>query len=335
MNPQEFEQQVARIIAVLEGRSGGRVTWNDRVPDPDNPDRLRQIDISIKRGDALSIIECRLHTRPQDVKWVEELYGRKASLRARMVIGVSGSGFTTGAWHKAKHLGVFLRDFQALNDEEIKSWGRMTKFRLAYIHFRRLSLFLVPTSFVCLPDPDPYKLLIKSNGEPWPLGEVFRDMANKLASVTDLKHSTARLQCLVKDLYVGSVPVPELILQVDWKWVYRDVRLPTVLALRGPEQTAENAEAVVEKNAYSRMETYHVPQGAFFIIDVSLAAPEPRSYLRRIYASFEKEIAISGVGMIGLGEEQVSLFPFDICICRRNTPEYRRLLNESDILKST
>ena len=73
-----FEQQIERIHSLLE-ESDASVTWNDRVPDPDNPDQARQIDISIKRDGKVTHVECRIHKTPQDVKWIEELIGRRTS----------------------------------------------------------------------------------------------------------------------------------------------------------------------------------------------------------------------------------------------------------------
>ena len=72
-----FEQQIERIHALLE-ESDASVTWNDRVSDPDNPDQARQIDISIERAGKVTHVECRIHKSPQDVKWIEELIGRRA-----------------------------------------------------------------------------------------------------------------------------------------------------------------------------------------------------------------------------------------------------------------
>ncbi len=105
----EFEQQIKKIHEVIE-QSGSKITWNDHIPDPENPDQARQIDISVKKNDSLTIIECRIHKKKQDVKWIEELIGRKLSLRADALIAVSSSGFTEGAIKKAKAYGIFLRD---------------------------------------------------------------------------------------------------------------------------------------------------------------------------------------------------------------------------------
>ncbi len=96
LSSREDEQQTARILDILK-EQGAEVTWNDKIPDPDNPEQPRQIDVTIKRDNLLTIAECRLHGRPQDVKWIEELYGRRVSLRASSVIAVSSSGFTSGA----------------------------------------------------------------------------------------------------------------------------------------------------------------------------------------------------------------------------------------------
>jgi hypothetical protein len=76
-----FEQRIHRIHELIDG-TDAEVTWNNRIPDPDNPKRSRQIDITIKRETSLTLVECRIHSEPQDVKWVEELIGRRASLKA-------------------------------------------------------------------------------------------------------------------------------------------------------------------------------------------------------------------------------------------------------------
>jgi hypothetical protein len=326
VTPEEFEQQVARLVAAVEG-DGATVTWDDRLPDPDNLEQLRQIDVTVRRPESLAIIECRLHARPQDVKWVEELYGRRASLRAQMVMGVSASGFTTGARQKAAALGVFLRELRELTPEEARSWGRSTRVRLSYIHLRRIELYLVPTSYVHIARPDARTLLLKSNGEPWPLDNLFRELANRLAELNTTERFV-RLQVFTKDLLIGSVPVPEAVVNADWRWVHRDLHLPTVLTFRGPNETAEGAEALVEKNHYSRTEILHINGKVLPVIDVSLAPAEPRSYLRRADIDLGQSLPLLGMGIIGLGEPQQSLFKFKIRVIRKDSAIYRALLPE-------
>lgn len=136
----QFEQRVSRIHRLLEA-DGCVVTWNDRIPDPDNPDQQRQVDILIKRGDQTVHVECRSHKSPQDVKWIEELIGRRLSLEADQVIAATDSGFTEGAKRKAHRHGILLRDLHMVADAEVASWGKRTElefcyYRLSHVQFQ-------------------------------------------------------------------------------------------------------------------------------------------------------------------------------------------------------
>jgi len=135
----EFEKQIKRIHDVLL-QDTAIVTWNDKIPDPDNPKQSRQIDITIKKDGEITHIECREHKDPQNTKWIEELYGRKISLQATAMIGVSSSGFTEGAIKKAKRLGIFVCNLEGLTREEIKSWGDKTRITWYYYIFSDLEI---------------------------------------------------------------------------------------------------------------------------------------------------------------------------------------------------
>ena len=133
LKPSEvFEQQIHQIYTLLE-RFEAEVTWNDRIIDPDQPPRRRQIDITIKRDDHLTIIECRLHQSRQNVQWIEELIGRRQSLQANKVIAVSSSGFTSGAVAKANNHDIITRDLRDLTDDEVKNWGRSIAFNALFL----------------------------------------------------------------------------------------------------------------------------------------------------------------------------------------------------------
>src|SRR5680860_387437 len=138
----EFEKMIARIHSILAGTSSV-VTWNDKIKDPDNKKRTRQIDATIRTGKFLTIVECRIHKSKQDVKWIEELIGRRISLNADAVIAVSFSGFTEGAILKAKKHGIITRDFLSLTEEEIKRWGSLSKISITYIKFEDPELTLI------------------------------------------------------------------------------------------------------------------------------------------------------------------------------------------------
>lgn len=134
----EFEKQISRIYDLLVDGSA-EVTWNDKIPDPDNPKQLRQIDITIKKGDEITHVECRSHKDPQNTKWIEELFGRKISLEAATMIAVSDSGFTEGAILKAKKLGIFLRNLNELTVDEVTKWGKCTTISIHYYILSNIS----------------------------------------------------------------------------------------------------------------------------------------------------------------------------------------------------
>jgi hypothetical protein len=63
----KFERQIERIHHLIEAE-GVEVTWNDKIPDPDNPKQPRQIDVTICRDGRLTLVECRIHRNRQGVK---------------------------------------------------------------------------------------------------------------------------------------------------------------------------------------------------------------------------------------------------------------------------
>jgi hypothetical protein len=129
-----LEHQIERIHKLLENNPSD-VTWNDKIPDPDNPNQLRQIDITIKRNGESIHVECRIHKNPQDVTWIEELIGRRLSLHADAIIAVSSSGFTEGAVRKATKFNIHLRTLEKLTDYEITLWGTMARPMLIFYEF--------------------------------------------------------------------------------------------------------------------------------------------------------------------------------------------------------
>jgi len=104
-NSEASEQQIHRIHELLEG-SAAEVNWNDHVSDPDNPSQQRQINVSIKRDGKVTLVECRDRQSPQDVTWIEGLFGRHVSLKVDTTIAVSSSGFTAGALSRMPLLSV-------------------------------------------------------------------------------------------------------------------------------------------------------------------------------------------------------------------------------------
>lgn len=140
MQSRELEKLVVRIHRLLEPESVS-VTWNHRIRDPDTG-QLRQIDGLIARKGTCIHLECRAHNAVQDVTWVEELIGRRESMRVDGIIAVSLSGFTGPAIKKAEKFGVILRTFAEMTDAEIRAWGKTAKFSVDYIQFSSIELTL-------------------------------------------------------------------------------------------------------------------------------------------------------------------------------------------------
>ncbi len=138
----DFEIMITRIHEILEGE-GAIVEWNDKIPDPDNPTQPRQIDVTVRKDDIFNIIECRLHKSKQDVKWIEELIGRRISLEADSVIAVSSSGFTNGAIKKANKYGIVLKDLVTLSEEDILSWTKGINIHLLFFRYSEFYLKLL------------------------------------------------------------------------------------------------------------------------------------------------------------------------------------------------
>jgi hypothetical protein len=84
------------------------------------------------------LVECRIE--PQDVTWIEELMGRRLSLKADAVIAVSACGFTNTARDKANAHGIHLRDFAGLRDAEIQNWGRTRTLMLRFCELTQVTL---------------------------------------------------------------------------------------------------------------------------------------------------------------------------------------------------
>ena len=97
----ELEQLHHRLQGLM-AEQGTEVLWNAKIPDPDTPDQQRQIDVLINSGGIKTSVECRLRKGQQSVMWVEELIGRKMSLKLDGMIAVSYDGFTRPAKIKAK-----------------------------------------------------------------------------------------------------------------------------------------------------------------------------------------------------------------------------------------
>jgi hypothetical protein len=244
---EKFEQQIRRLHELLE-QPGSEVTWNDHLPDPDNPSQPRQIDVTIKRDGKLTLVECRIHNDRQDVQWIEELIGRRLSFRADAVIAVSASGFTKGAILKAKSFGIILRDFSTLTEEEISAWGHLTCVSLTFHQFREVAL-----TYRFSPDQlgdlnvDQVEESLRST--PNHLYRVL-DFVAKLAEEADPPKDMA---CVLdaeigeEGLRIANRPVMRIGVHASVLRRETTVRIPSVVAYDAPSVQGIDRQAFVEK----------------------------------------------------------------------------------------
>ena len=264
-----FEQQIKRIHDVLL-QDHGIVTWNDRIPDPDNPKQSRQIDISVKINDEFIHIECRYHKAKQNIKWVEELFGRKVSLEASSIIGVSSSGFTDGAIKKAKKLGVFLCNLNELHDEAIKSWGKKTTIMFQYYKFYNIEICHYLESINGLNHEEIQKDILS---KPEYYDILFNQIKYELVKNTDfsLPYGFKFNNITGGNIDILGKPIIGLSIRGSVDKFSADFECPCIFSFNSPEQ-AKLSIASVEKTDDSGLEIIKSSSGFSQVsIDLSLA----------------------------------------------------------------
>ena len=295
----KFEHQVRRIHKLIE-QPGSTVTWNDRIPDPDNPAQNRQIDITVIFENRLTLIECRIHNKPQDVKWIEELIGRRLSLRANGVIAVSASGFTEGAILKAREFGIVLRDFITLTKEEILSWGKSTTVNLVFYEFQNVTLtFKVPVdhigpSFV----NELYRLI--ENGT-ISLSDLYNTVANKIES-KDLKEKIASIKAdlnLKKEIIVETVLLRELVFEAELVLRFKEIPVPSVCIYGSPDDTALKRNVAVEKVELGDFEITQAGDEVTVALDLSTVESPPNCIFRMVDLEFSRTVHIKDAVLLG------------------------------------
>lgn len=259
----QLERQVERIHKALE-RTDATVTWNERIPDPDNPGQPRQIDVSIRRGNSLTIVECRLHRRPQDVNWIEELAGRRLSFRADAVIAVSASGFTIGARRKASAIGVVLRQLEELSDDEIQNWGRQVGVQLTTCRFLECSFSALLTE-----RPSNEVALSTADGNDVNLLPLFGRVMN---SLREQGADTGRFEIellLDRSYLVGAIQPVQLKFSAKVELLKRDLQLASVLAYASPGKVDADIVGHVQRYDLDAVEVVDGADRLGIILDLS------------------------------------------------------------------
>jgi hypothetical protein len=300
-----FEQEIHRLHELVEG-CGAQVTWNDRIPDPDNPRQPRQIDISIRRNSALTIVECRLHKNRQDVKWIEELVGRRSSLQATSAIAVSASGFTRGAIAKARRFGIFLRDLRTLTPAEIADWGCQIAMRVYYYQFENLELSLLfePHAIPVLKS-DVLATQIQAFPGRQSLINAALEELDKLKLLADRemrkKSHPFRVVGHFEDFRLCNQTVIEVELTGIGRLVETEVSLPAVTTYGEPERDVDSRDLVRQK-AFSGSTGFIVHEGSRVatILDLSCLNLPPNSQFRYVRTTASRTIDMDSFELLGV-----------------------------------
>jgi len=302
-----FELQIQRIYELLTD-SGAEVTWNDHIPDPDNPKQPRQIDVTIKRNGALTLVECRQHRSRQNVKWVEELIGRRVSLGPQSVIAVSSSGFTKGAVNKAKKHGIILRDLQQLTEQEVASWGQRVGITLFFYQYSDLrAVFVFTRESILKLDAEAMKSELK-----WHpcVQSLFNAAARKLDELNLLvnKRFGQKIEFALRlefpGLHLGGEPVVEAHFSGSARLVALDVAAPVVYGYGEPKQDSAQREIKVQKFAsLGRTSIAHDGARIWAFFDWSQVEVPPFWQFRFFNVEGEQELDYDAVEFYGFDEK--------------------------------
>jgi hypothetical protein len=303
---EKFEQRIKRIHDLIE-QSGSQITWNDRLPDPHNPSQPRQIDITIRREGKLTLIECRMHKEKQDVKWIEELIGRRMSLNADAVIAVSATGFTTGAIAKAKAFGIILRDMHTLTEEEVSSWGCLTNVSLTFYEFKNVSLVFQ------FARNDLAGLSIESIEEylrslPDQLYGIFEKVCNRIDEDNPKRHPgkiTAQLKN--ERMRIAGRPVVAIEFSTNFTVRKQELRIPSVVAYDAPGVEGSKRQAFIERVDLGAFEITQSTNNVFVVLDLSTVDIPANSKFHTVDFDFGRVITMHGCEIIGLPKMQIPL----------------------------
>jgi hypothetical protein len=288
-----FERQIFRIKELLESSSDS-VTWNDRLPDPDNPSQLRQIDVTVRSGGKLTIVECRLSKRRQDVKWVEELLGRRQSLGAETIIGVASAGFTVGAQKKADRHGVLLRDLGNMREDEIAGWSSRVCLVLYYYQYSEvtLSVRVSPQALLTI-NPKEASRELESSGV---VQAAFNAAAQQLAPLsliatedTGVRKFGVRIQP-GEDVRLSGESILEVGLEGKVRLISRRVSCAKVLRYGKPEQSIGEREITVEHFSMGETSVIHHNDRIATDIDLSDVELPTLSQLRYFRVTSAEEL---------------------------------------------
>lgn len=305
-----FERQIERIHSLLESEDS-IVTWNDHVPDPDNPSQQRQIDVSIRRDDAFTLVECRIHAQPQDVTWIEELIGRRSSLKADAVIAVSASGFTRGAVLKGNAHGIFLRDMKSLSVDEIRSWGKRTAVSVDLHHFASVGMCFIfqrsAEGHISLEDVEE-AIRRKEIG----LLPMFDKVVDSLRQCGQLEPVAFAGRVVTSALSVRGFNVVGIDLRAECWHENKELSIAAVVAYDTPESGALERNAYVEIVEQGRFEITQSSDVVSVALDIAAINRPKGAKLGMMHFHFSRPVEMREIVLLGDIDSGFWVEPLDI-----------------------
>lgn len=187
-----FEQLIARIQKSVHERAEIRV--NEKLIDVDTG-RQRQIDLTVRLSDGpiefMGIVEVRDRRRPIGVRYVEEIFGKRRSVRADAAFLVSRSGFTKTAITKSKQLGIRALTYEEAQSSDWSNWLQCRTFSVYQRKYDNPVVFLfehgldkainVSAELMAKSREHPTsKVILDENGTPF---LTLADLVNKVINV--------------------------------------------------------------------------------------------------------------------------------------------------------
>ena len=294
-----FERQIQRIHELIE-ETDAKVEWNDHIPDPDNPEQARQIDVTIKKNGKLTLVECRIHKNKQDVKWVEELIGRKVSLRADVIIAVSASGFTKGAILKAEKYGVILRDILSLTEEEIRSWGNKTKVWLTFYEYTKINIVFV------------FSKIIQTNISLIEIEKFLKDNPDKFYGIFEAiskavdenkitRHkSPVKASLIPEDIEINGFNPKSVLFESLVRTRKKQLNIPSVVVYDKPSIDALERNVFIETVELGHFEITQSKNNVMVTLDLTPVTIPPNCQFRFVNFDFQRPVTMNGMRILGL-----------------------------------
>jgi hypothetical protein len=198
--------------------------------------------------------------------------------------------------------------------------------RLSSVKFEQVDVCLVASPITVPALIHPLTMFRTSAGAHWPVGDLFQNAATQIATHDPPENRIVRLRFFTEDLFFGSTPIPELVFQVQWRWLHRDLVLPTVLAFGPPRSTVPEQEAYVERVDHARTEIHHNSMGVVALVDVTAAHPLNGALVRRVDLDLGQPLPLRGIDLIGVGEPLLGAVPVGIHFVAAGSHQHYRLL---------